>query len=152
MYWRDNDMPRIVVKIEGEKETIANLSMFDMKKKKQAMQVVRKHTNAVRRTAKKLVPVSPANRKKSRGAPGDLKSSIRAKYFFQGLGSMVMPAKPKGSHRHLVEYGTGNRYNKKGQYRGRNSPQPFMEPAKRAQEASYNAEMKKIFEGDNTVV
>ena len=102
-------MARIIVRIEGERETIRNLNMFDMNKKKEASAVVKKHTNAVRREAKKRVPVSPANRRKTRGQPGDLKSSIRAKYYFQGLGSMILPAKPKGSHRGIVEVGTKNR-------------------------------------------
>lgn len=145
-------MTRVIVKIEGANETIANLSAFDMEKKKEAMTVVRKHTNGVRKEAKKRVPVSPADRKKSAGAPGDLKGSIRAKYFFGGLGSMVMPAKPKGSHRHLVEYGTGMRQTKSGANRGRNSVQPFMEPAKSSQESSYNSAMKQIFEGGETII
>ncbi|PEN61617.1 hypothetical protein [Bacillus wiedmannii] len=145
-------MTRIVMRIEGERETLGNLNMFDMKKKKDAMAVVRKHTNGVRREAKKRVPVSPANRKKSAGAPGDLKSSIRAKYYFQGLGSMIMPAKPKGSHRAIVEKGTGRRRTKKGANRGSVTAQPFMSPAKRSQEASYNSAMKQIFEGDETII
>ncbi|UDY80763.1 tail component [Geobacillus phage GR1] len=144
---------RIVYQIEGERETIRNINMFDMEKKKGAMTIVRKHTNAVRKAAKQRVPVSPSNRKKSAGSPGDLKKSIRAKYYYQGLGSMVMPAKPKGSHRHLVEYGTKNRYQRKtGRFVGRNKPQPFMTPAKRSQEASYNAAMRQLFEGDETIV
>lgn len=145
-------MTRLIVKIEGEQETIANLNMFDMKKKKQAQTVVRKHTNAVRRQAKGRVPVSPSNRVKSSGAPGDLKGSIRAKYFFQGLGSMVMPAKPKGSHRAIVEYGTGQRSTRSGANRGRESAQPFMQPAKSSQEGSYNAAMKQIFEDEETII
>lgn len=146
-------MARINFEIEGVGETVRNLSAFDMEKKQKAIKIVRKHTNAVRRNAKKTVPVSPANRKKSAGAPGDLKKSIRAKYFFGGLGSMVMPAKPKGSHRAIVEYGTQNRRNiSTGANRGRVSPHPFMEPSKRSSEGEYNSEMKKLFEDDETVI
>lgn len=145
-------MTRIIMNIEGERETLGNLNMFDMKKKKAANTVVRKHTNGVRREAKKRVAVSPANRKKSAGAPGDLKSSIRAKYFFDGLGSMIMPAKPKGSHRAIVEKGTRKRRTGKGANRGSVTAQPFMGPAKRSQEASYNSAMQQIFEGGETII
>jgi hypothetical protein len=152
MYWRDNNMTRVVVRIEGANETIRNLSAFDMRKKQEAMKIVRKHASGVRRIAKQTVPVSPSGRKKSAGSPGDLKRSIRAKYYFQGLGAMVLPAKPKGSHRHLVEYGTGERRTSTGANRGRNTANPFMEPAKRSQETSYNAAMEHLFEDGDTIV
>jgi hypothetical protein len=82
-----------------------------------------------------------------------LKSSIRTKYYFEGLGAMVMPANPKGSHRNLVEYGTKRRSNKAGQNRGKAPMQPFMIPSRAENNAAYNAEMKQLFEGgeDTTV-
>lgn len=144
-------MARVIIKIEGENQTVANINMFDMKRKAEAMAVVRKTALAVGRQARKRVPVSPSNRKKSAGSPGDLKKSIRSKFFYEGLGAMVMPAKPKGSHRHLVEYGTQERRTSKGANRGKAPAQPFMIPARSSQESYYNAEMARIF-GTNTTV
>lgn len=145
-------MANVIIKIEGTDQTVRRLNMFDMQKKKDTQTVVRKYTNAVRKEAKRRVPVSPANRKKSSGSPGDLKNSIRAKYYFQGLGSMILPHRPKGSHRGIIEAGTSVRTNKKGANRGRVKATPFMEPAKRSQEAGYNAAMKRIFEGEETEI
>lgn len=145
-------MPRITIRVEGQQDTIRRINIFDQQKKDKAAEVVKKHAAAVRKSAKKSVPVSPSSRKKSAGSPGDLKKSIRAKYYFDGLGAMVLPNKPKGTHRHLVEYGTGNRRWKNGKSTGKMSPQPFMEPAKRAQEAKYNREMEQIWENGDTTV
>ena len=145
-------MANVIFSIQGEAETVRKISAFDMKKQKEARVVVKKHATAVRKNARNIVPVSPSSRKKSSGKAGDLKSSIRTKYYFDGLGAMVIPNKPKGSHRHLVEYGTKDRHKKNGKFVGRNKPQPFMKPAKAAQESSYNREMKGVFEGDDTIV
>lgn len=146
-------MARVVVKIEGGRETVRNINAFEMKKKQDAANVVKQHAKNVRTAAKKRVPVSPANRKKSSGRPGDLKRSIGYRTFNDGLSAVIYPKKKKAPHRHLVEYGTGPRYQKKsGRYVGRMSAQPFMEPAERSQEASYNNAMKKVFEGDRTEV
>lgn len=145
-------MADVIFKIEGDKETIRAINAFDMKKQSAARDVIKKHATAVRKVAKSTVPVSPSNRPKTSGKPGDLKSSIRTKYYFEGLGALVFPAIPKGSHRHLVENGTKARYQKNGRYTGRNSPQPFMKPAKSSQESSYNRAMKGVFDGDDTYV
>lgn len=146
-----DNMPQVIVKIEGEEKTVRELSMFDMKKKKGAMIIVKKYAARVKKRARTLVPVSPSDRKKSHGSAGDLKSSIQTKYYYEGMGAMILPAKPKGSHRHLVEYGTKTRTTKKGANRGKAPAQPFMRPAKAAQETAYNAEMKRLFDEDKTV-
>ncbi|PED63974.1 HK97 gp10 family phage protein [Priestia megaterium] len=139
-------MTEVVIRIEGTEQTIANINMYDMKKKRQMLTVVRTTANAVRKEARSTVPVWPSDRKLSSGHPGDLKSSIRAKYYFQGLGAMVLPFKPKGSHRHLVEYGTRQRRTRSGANRGSMKAEPFMQPAKSSQEGSYNAQMERILQ------
>src|SRR5690606_41294352 len=73
------------------------------------------------------------------------------KYFDGGLSATVVPRKPKGSHRHLVEYGTKSRYTKKGQYRGKMPKIPFMAPAEKAAEGQYNKKLKEIVDRDKVV-
>ncbi|MEV2699506.1 hypothetical protein ABND62_21730, partial [Paenibacillus larvae] len=90
-------------------------------------------------------------RKKSKGKPGDLKRSIRPKYMEGGLSATVVPRKPKGAHRHLVEYGTRQRRNKKGANRGKMPKKPFMSIAERHAEGRYNKELERIFGRDETI-
>lgn len=143
-------MTDIKVTVTGEKETTYKLNMFNMEKKAEAMKVVRKAALGVGREARKNVPVS--SRKKSTGSPGDLKKSIRTKFYYDNLGAMIIPYKPKGSHRAIIEHGTKMRRNKKGQNRGSITPKPFMVPAKKSQESSFNAGMIKIFEKGKTTI
>lgn len=145
-------MARVTFRIEGTQQTMRNLNMYDMDRKRKAQDIVKKHTNAVRKAARRTVPVTPNGRRKSAGSPGDLKKSIRSKYYYNNLGSWTAPTIPKGSHRNIVEKGTVNRRTKRGANRGRVSPQPFMEPAKRAQEGSYNRAMKALWEDDETQI
>jgi HK97 gp10 family phage protein len=144
-------MARVVVSVEGERQTVKNIGLFDMKKKQAARSIVKKSAARVKKKARADVSVSPASRKKSSGSPGDLKKSIRTKYYYEGLGAMVMPAKPKGSHRHLVEYGTKKRTSRRGN-RGKMKANPFMGPAKQSEEGSYNRQMKSLFEGKDETI
>lgn len=145
-------MAKIQIKIEGTEETIRELNTFEREKSDKARVIVRKYAGKVRRKAKQLVPVSPAERKKTYGKPGDLKASIRAKYYYEGLGAMVFPDGKKGWYRGIVEAGTRTRHTRRTKaYRGRQKAQPFMEPAKQEHERAYNSEMENLFDGDTTI-
>lgn len=139
------------VTIHGEAETIRKIKAFDMERKKMAADAIKKNAKAVKSKAKSIVPVSPSNRRKTKGAPGDLKRSIGYRTKNQGMTAIVSPNKKKGPHRAIVEYGTGQRRTKSGRNTGRMSAQPFMAPAERAQEAAFKNELKRIFNEDQTV-
>lgn len=134
--------------VEGVGQVVKDIGLYEMDKKKQAIAVVRKVTGAVGRTARGLVPVSPADRKKTHGSPGDLKSSIRAKYYHNGLVSVTIPYMPKGAHRNIIEKGTIVRANKRGANRGQITGKPFMMPARDAHTGTFNREMAKIWESE----
>lgn len=141
----------ISFEVEGEQVTISNVQKFDTEKKALIKALVKVTAANVWKDARARVPVSPADRKKKKGNPGDLKASITRKTYFEGLGAMVLPANPKGAIRGIVEAGTSPRFTKKGAYRGSVSPQPFMEPAKQAQEPVYNAALAAMFKSDTIV-
>lgn len=145
-------MPNFQFRVEGLDKTISNIKMFDMEKRIQAKKIVRTTTLAIGRKARRDVPVSPASRKKSAGKPGDLKKSITTKFYHGDLVGVVYPKIPKGAHRSIVTKGTKIRYTKSGAHRGRVLPQPFMQPAKDTQISSFNSQMKKIWEDEETIV
>lgn len=138
----------VTFEVDGVGKTTKNIGMFEMGKKEAARAVVRKTTMAVGKTARALVPVSPADRKKTHGSPGDLKASIRARYYHDGLVSVTIPYMPKGSHRNIIEKGTIQRSNKKGANRGKVTGKPFMMPAKAAHMSAFNSGMAKIWNED----
>lgn len=148
---------RIFTSLDGVEGTVAKMKSWDLEKRAKLKTIVKKTATAVRAEARNKVPVSPANRLKTkrkdgtRSQPGDLKASISAKYRLEGLGAMVLPLRPKGNHRYIVEEGTKQRFNKKGQNRGSVSPQPFMEPAKESQLSSYNAAMIELFKNEEEI-
>lgn len=143
---------QIKFQVDGVGEVVRKIGMYDMEKRRDAGKIVRKTTTRVGKEARSLVPESPANRKKKTGSPGDLKKSISAKYYHGDLISVTIPRYPKGAHRYIIEHGTKNRVNKKGQNRGRIEAKPFMAPAKRSQIPYFNAEMKKLWEIDETII
>ncbi|MDT2261587.1 hypothetical protein P7H06_21730 [Paenibacillus larvae] len=109
----------------GVPETVRKIGLFEMERKQAAIVLVKKTATSIKKEGKSLAPSShTAGRKKSKGKPGDLKRSIRPKYMEGGLSATVVP-KPKGAHRHLVEYGTRQRKNKKGANRGKMPKKPF---------------------------
>src|SRR5690625_583211 len=99
-------MVKMQVTVEGTGVTVRAVNMYDMKLKQQILSLVRDTSRNVQKDGKARAPVSKTP--KSRGKSGDLKRSIRPRYFDGGFSATVVPRKPKGSHRHLVEYGTGN--------------------------------------------
>lgn len=142
-------MVRIRVDVDGTGATIRAVNMYDMKLKQQILTLVRDTARNVQKDGKGKAPVS--KRPKSRGKPGDLKRSIRPKYFDGGFSATVVPRKPKGSHRHLVEYGTGNRVTKSGANRGKMPAMPFMNPAEQGNEGPYNSNLGRIVNRDETI-
>ena len=135
-------MPRITFNVEGERQTVAKLKNFDMKRTKDTQTLVKKTMMAVKKSAKKKVSVSPKGTKKAIGEPGDLKRSLRHKYYYNNLGAMVFPDKKKGFHRGIIEAGTKVRRN-----RGRVTPRPFMQPSKEEVIPGYVNEMERIYLG-----
>lgn len=142
-------MAKIRVTVSGQEVTVRAIRMFDMKTKQEVLKLVRDTARGIQRDARSRAPVS--RRKKSRGKSGDLKQSIRARYFDGGFSATVVPRKPKGAHRHLVEYGTKNRYTKNGAHRGKMPKMPFMGPAEKAAEGPYNQKLRRIVDRDKTV-
>lgn len=140
---------QVTVTIEGVGQTLKAINMFDMKKKQELIEVVKNTAKTIQKSAKLNAPVSKVT--KSRGKNGDLKRSIRPKYFDGGLSATVVPRKPKGSHRHLVEYGTKTRSTKSGANRGKMPKQPFMGPAESSADAVYNQTIRKLVDRDEII-
>jgi|GEM_PF-1758428 len=139
----------ITVTVDGSSTTTRRINMYDMKLKQEIMGLVKSTSKTIQQTGKSNAPVSKVP--KSKGKSGDLKSSIRPKYFDNGLSSTVVPRKPKGAHRHLVEYGTKPRRTKGGAYRGVMPAKPFMAPAENASEGQYNQKMRSIINRDEVI-
>ncbi|WP_157184190.1 HK97-gp10 family putative phage morphogenesis protein [Evansella cellulosilytica] len=141
--------PSITVNVEGVGATVTSIGLFNMELRKDLIATVRSTSRAIQQDGKANAPVSKTP--KSRGRSGDLRRSIRPKYFDGGLSSTVVPRKPRGSHRHLVAYGTQRRVNKSGANRGRMPKNPFMEKAQENNERKYNNEVRRIVEHDKTI-
>lgn len=139
----------ITVKVEGAGQTVRAINMFDMQLKKEMAETIKSTAKTIQKNAKARAPV--AKTPVSRGKPGDLKRSIRPKYFDQGLSATVVPRKPKGAHRHLVEYGTGQRSTRSGANRGKMPAMPFMGPAESSADAAYNSEIRRLLDRDETI-
>lgn len=142
-------MKSISITVEGREETVAKIGLFDMELRRDLIKLVQSTNRAVGRSARGGAPVS--NTPKSRGKNGDLKASIRAKTFDKGLSSTVVPRRPRGAHRHLVEYGTKSRRTRSGANRGRMPANPFMNRAQKSNEDKYNQNVRGIVERDKTI-
>lgn len=139
----------ITVEIEGVGQTVRAINMYDMELKNDLIKHVNSTAKIIQSSAKARAPV--AKTPVSRGKKGDLKRSIRPKYFDGGLSATVVPRKPKGSHRHLVEYGTSQRTTSDGANRGKMPKMPFMGPAESSAEAAYNAAIRRMIDRDETI-
>lgn len=142
-------MANIRVTVEGTGATVRAIGMYDMKMKQQILELVRETAKDVQKEGKARAPVS--KRPKSRGKPGDLKRSIRPKYFDGGFSATVVPRKPKGAHRHLVEYGTQKRATRAGANRGKMPAKPFMSPAEDSADRPYNTKLERIVNREEIV-
>lgn len=126
------------VTVEGLQETVDKLAKHSVQFYKDADKIVRRYARNVTKDAKAAVPV---------GETGNLRDAIKAKYFNKNASpaATVYPRGWKGSHRHLVEYGTAPRTQKTtGRFTGRTKAQPFMGPAERQNEPQYLAEMTRL--------
>ncbi|MCM3616680.1 hypothetical protein M3936_03695 [Sutcliffiella horikoshii] len=139
----------ITVELEGKEVTIKEIGLFDMTLRKDIVDTVKQTAQGVTKSGKANAPVSKTP--KSKGQSGDLKKSIRAKYFDLGLSATVVPRKPKGSHRHLVQYGTQTRFNKSGAHRGKMPANPFMNKAEQSHDAIYNQKIRSLVEREHTI-
>ena len=140
---------RITIEVDGVGKTVKALRMFDMKQRMELIEIVKSTAKTIQKSAKLNAPVSKVP--KSRGKNGDLKRSIRPKYFDGGLSATVVPRKPKGSHRHLVEYGTQTRRTRNGANRGKMPAIPFMGPAEKSADGVYNQTVRKLVDRDETI-
>lgn len=146
----------IEINLMGTGATITAIGKYDMETREEIKKVVKTTSKNVQKKAKSLAPVGPT---------GNLKKSIRPKYFDNGLSSTVVPRGKKGAHRHFIEYGTQSRYqktrtNKKTGVKKKYSPpkyvgsmpaMPFMTPAEQSQEAVYEAKIRSVVERDEVI-
>ena len=124
--------------VEGLRETVDKLAKHSVQFYKDADKIVRRYARNVTADAKAAAPV---------GETGNLRDAIKAKYFNKNASpaATVYPRGTKGSHRHLVEYGTTPRTQKKtGRFTGRMKAQPYMGPAENKNEPQYIAEMTRL--------
>ena len=128
------------IEVEGVDVTIRKLSQYSIEREKEFDGIVRK-------TAKEIAVQSRIN------APvrtGKLRDSIKPKYFTkEGPAATVFPR--RAPHRHLIEYGTAQRFHKTGKSTGRVTPRPFMSRAAKASESQYLAEIRKVVDRVDTV-
>lgn len=149
----------ITVNVGGVDETVVKIGMYEMEKKKQAINIIRRTTLDTKKIMKIEAHESPSNRKKSHGQPGDLRNSISHKYHEQGLIGVIYPKLSQGTHRAINEHGTVQRFTKKGYNRGvwgsrigAKGGTHFMHKARLSQDTVYNAKMKAAFITDKTEV
>lgn len=141
----------IDITVENIEKTLREITRYNTAKEKEVDKIVRKYAKEIVKRAKANAPV---------GKTGNLKKSIRAKYFVKNHGpsATVFPRGRKGAHRHLVEYGTNprtvkNYFGQKGVSRsvGRMPAKPFMRPAHESVVGRYLADMKKVVDKVDTV-
>lgn len=133
----------VEVTLENVEVTLRKMIQYSIDKEKQVDAIVKKYAKEVAARAKANAPV---------GKTGNLKASIRPKYFTrQGPAATVFPRGKKGQHRHLVEYGTGRRTQKSGRSTGAMPAKPFVGPAHKSVESSYLSEIRKVVNKDDVI-
>ncbi|MEB1809029.1 MAG: HK97 gp10 family phage protein [Bacillaceae bacterium] len=136
----------INVELKNVEQTIKKMAMYSAEKEKEIDKVTKKYAKEVAKRAKANAPVGPT---------GNLKASIRPKYFRRlGPSATVFPRGSKGAHRHLVEYGTGSRRNKGNKRtgnRGRMPAKPFMKPAHESVVGQYLSDMRGVVDKVDTI-
>lgn len=122
------------VSVDGEKELIALFSELPKSVTDQAIKAAgKKALQPVAAMAKSIVESQSTDE-------GDLANSIivspklskrqRSRYVEKGLSAVFAGPSGKGAaHGHLVEFGTRERFTKKGASRGVGPSEPFMRPA-----------------------
>lgn len=134
----------IDITVENIEQTLRKMALYSVEKEKEIDAVTKKYAKEVAKRAKANAPV---------GKTGNLKGSIRTKYFRKlGPSATVFPRGRKGAHRHLVEYGTNVRRQKKsGRSTGKMPAKPFMKPAHESVVGQYLAEMQKVVDKVDTI-
>lgn len=117
---------KVNIKIEGAEDVLRAFDRFDKESRENLRSAVRKNANALRKAIKDRAPVDS----------GNLRDSIAAKYDKDGLGADVGPTKPKGSHAHLLEFGTVKM-----------AARPFITPSAEEQREKYLNDVRKAVKG-----
>jgi len=89
-------MARVKIDIIGEEDVLKAFNKFDKNSRENLRSAVKSNATSLRK----------AIQGRARVDSGNLKASISAKYDKDGLGADVGPTRPKGSHAHLLEFGT----------------------------------------------
>lgn len=135
----------INVELQNIEQTLKKMALYSAEKEKEIDKLVKKHAKEVVKRAVANVPVKT----------GNLRDSIKAKYFRrQGPSATVFPRGGKGAHRHLVEYGTGqrsNKGNKRTGNRGRMTANPFMKRAHESVVGEYLTDMRRVVDKVDTI-
>lgn len=142
----------MIFQVEGVGEVVKEIGLFDMEKRRKAGEVVRKTTRRVGKVSRSMAPVAPPGHVGKYDKSGDLKASIRARYYHGDLISVTIPRLPKGWTRNFMEKGTVKRTTKKGLNRGKITPRPFMGPARTQSQPYFNTEMRKVWMDGDTVI
>jgi HK97 gp10 family phage protein len=120
--------------IEGLQQTLDAFEQYTDDVKNEIKVVVQETSENIQTDAKTEVA------KKT----GLTSQSIAIKYFSNGMGSTIGPRLPKGYKAHWIEYGTGNRVQKKtGRPTGRMPEMPFMIKSFEANRADYISKLEK---------
>lgn len=109
--------------VHGIDEFVKNLDKIESKVQRKILRKAGKEAmTPVLEEAKRRVPVRYT---------GNLKKSLWLKLSTSRgrVHATVSPARPQGAHGHLIELGTRVRRTKKGAYRGKVYPRPFLRPA-----------------------
>lgn len=132
-----------ISKVEGIDKTIKKIWKYNDGVRENLKKVTKDSSRRVVKVASSRVRV---------GKTGNLKKSIRAKYFWkEGPASTIFPRGRKGAARHLVERGTKERFHKSGKRVGRMIAKPFMKPAADSEKGKYESNVKKVINKDVTI-
>ncbi len=123
------------VTIEGKSKTISKLWKYSISFTEAATVITRNAAKMVVDIGRILAPEGPT---------GNLKKSIKAKYFWKlGPAATVMPRAKTAPHRHLVQYGTVERSHESGKSTGKMTSNRFMDGADKGADAYFQAAIAK---------
>jgi len=117
---------KIKIDVDGIDDVLREFDRFDRESRENLRKAVRRNANALRKAIRGRAPVDT----------GNLRNSIRAKYEKDGFGADVGPTRPKGSHAHLLEFGTVKM-----------AAKPFITPAAEEQRNKYMNDIKNAIRG-----
>lgn len=125
-----------MITVLGCKKTVEKLWKYSQNFFIEATRITKESAKMVETEGKARAPV---------GKTGNLRKSIKAKYFFKdGPAATVFPrSKHRGRHRHLVAYGSGPRAQRSGKSTGVMPGNKFMDGAETSANAYFNASIRK---------